>query len=125
MDRLVIVIALLAAFVVPASAATPTPHPVSPYVALDAGKPGQPKLTAAEIARIRETLNEVKPCQRPLLRYILPIATFFAVESIGHGYSMPHIFGTHNEVYWQAESRAIPMMRDTTDAEAVAEQKCP
>ena len=42
------------------------------YLALDYGKPGQPTLTAKEIARIREVLALVKPCQRAMVRYAFP-----------------------------------------------------
>jgi hypothetical protein len=106
-------------------AETPSLEPT--YVALDAGKAGQPKLDASEIAQIQTVLREVKPCQRALVRYIHvgdSVAMFFRVESNGHATTMPHVFGTHNEVYWQAEGRVTPTMSDTTDEEAIAIQKC-
>lgn len=53
-----------------ATLVTPTPAvPWGRFVALDFQKPGQPKLTAAQVALIRKTLAVVKPCQQSLLRY--------------------------------------------------------
>lgn len=50
----------------------PTPSPVPTpgrFQALEYQKPGQPPLTAAQVALIHKTLAVIKPCQRALLRY--------------------------------------------------------
>ncbi|MGC9991168.1 MAG: hypothetical protein ABSD52_02055 [Candidatus Cybelea sp.] len=50
----------------------PSPNPYVTYMAADYSKPGQPTLTANEVAQIREVLALVKPCQVGLLRYAFP-----------------------------------------------------
>ena len=70
MFELILVMALATA------APTPAWTPPPPHVALDYAKPGQPHLTARQVARIRQVLAEVKPCQRPLVRYVLDVPGF-------------------------------------------------
>jgi hypothetical protein len=110
-------------------AATPSPEPPPTYVALHAGTPGQPKLNAAEMAQVRKILAEVKPCQRPLLRYVFDgdsVAIFFAPQKTGlSGVIAPFVFGSHNEVYLPEDGSIIPTMDDVTDAQIIKYQKCP
>lgn len=118
------------------SVSKPTPAPettlANTYAAIDAGKPGQPKLTVEEIDRVQEVLYEVKPCQRMLLRYASPdgdrkngaIAMFFPIVEEGQGYSGSHVFGTTNVIYmWNG--RVVATMFTITDRQAINSQKCP
>jgi hypothetical protein len=83
------------------------PAPAPTYVALDYGKPDQPKLTEKEASKIRAVLGKVKPCQRPLVQYALldgkppdgRLAVFFRIVQTGREYRAPHVFGTRNEIY--------------------------
>jgi hypothetical protein len=67
---------------------TPTTVPTMPsYIAADYNAPGgHPSLTPDQTATIRRVLARVKPCQRPLVRYVLTqgekdgIALFFEPE---------------------------------------------
>jgi len=117
------------------SLSEPTPAPettlASKYVAINAGRPGQPRLTLDEIDRVQKVLREVKPCQRTLLRYAFPggdrkngaIAVFFPIVQEGHGYSGSHVFGTTNGIYmWNG--RVIGTMFTITDKQAIDLQKC-
>ncbi|HEY1883448.1 MAG TPA: hypothetical protein VGG51_10460 [Candidatus Cybelea sp.] len=110
---------------------TPTPEATTAiYAALDYGKPGQPRLGALAARQIRGVLREVKPCQRRLLRYIVDEANgqgvdlFFAVQSKGSWFSGPHIFGSHNEVYYQNEGQVIATMQTVTDRQAIEDRAC-
>jgi len=101
------------------------------YVAVDYAKPGQPKLTSRQLVRLRNVLLLVKPCQHPLLRYVippsdfkgLPIAVFFRVVPMVNGYSGSHVFGTTNVMY-RFDGEVISTMFQITDAQAIATEKC-
>jgi hypothetical protein len=92
------------------------------YLALDYGKPGQPILTAKEIARIRKVLALVKPCQRALIEYAfpensdwLPFILFFeapSVDSMEGSYGHP--FGQSGNVYYnEGEGLVQPVPYDS------------
>lgn len=111
----------------PAAQATLAPT----YSVLDIGKHGQPKLTVAEVARVRNVLREVKPCQRSLLRFAFSnddrsagtLALFFPIIQEGNGYSGAHIFGTSNAIYmW--DGKIVATMFTTTDKAAIEMQGC-
>jgi|SRR5580704_4182989 hypothetical protein len=95
---------------------TPWTSPPGPptYVGADYEKPGQPSLTPPQVRLIRETLSRVKPCQRPLVRYVLDgaeaqdVTLFFDVPP-GQG---AHVFGTAIDVYFPATGDEVPMGQD-------------
>ena len=91
------------------------------YVAADYDKPGHhPTLTLEQIETIRRMLARVKPCQRPLLRYVLDdeVTLFFAVPP-GQG---AHVLGTRMDVYFPRSGIEVPMPQDGPAAEARAKQ---
>jgi hypothetical protein len=72
------------------------------YVAVDYDIPGRhPSLTPAQVTRIRQTLAQVKPCQRRLVHYAIPakdgIALFFWPPD--DEASLTHVFGMPGIVY--------------------------
>jgi hypothetical protein len=95
---------------------TPGTNPSGPptYVGEDYERPGQPSLTPPQVQLIRETLSRVKPCQRPLVRYVLDgteaedVTLFFDVPP-GQG---AHVFRTAIEVYFPATGDEVPMGQD-------------
>jgi hypothetical protein len=99
----------------PTPAATASPWPT--YGALDYRTPGRhPALTQAEVAKIRNMLARVKPCQRKFLRYAfpdpaengdLPFVMFFGPYEAGH---IPHVLGAGNVDYDPAEGRVEPFI---------------
>jgi hypothetical protein len=88
----------------------PSPNPYLTYLALDYGKPGQPALTAQEIAQIREALALVKPCQLTLVRYAFPAGSgvhlilFF--QAGPHGASS-HPFGQSSNSFYEQETGTV------------------
>lgn len=92
------------------------------YLALDYSKPGQPILTAKEVARIREVLALVKPCQRALVEYAfpensdwLPFILFFEAPSLDSPGSYGHPFGQPGNVYYnEGEGLAQPIPYDSS-----------
>jgi hypothetical protein len=109
---------------------TPSPSPTWPsYRATDYGKPGQPSLTATQVARIRFILSQVKLCQRPLLRYAFPrdhyksLVVFFeprGFDSPGT-ISFSHVIGEGFAWYAPSvgETRVGPIGADDTTADMV------
>jgi hypothetical protein len=100
---LLIAVALLASNVATAAANDDAPA----YVALNYNVPGRhPPLTRAQVARIRQVLAQVKPCQRPLVRYLLSsewpdlvkdgIAFMFKAQPNNES---AHVFGAPNLYY--------------------------
>jgi hypothetical protein len=81
------------------------------FIALDYTKPGHhPFLTEAEGAAIQDALVKVKPCQRPLLRYVVSndeVSLFFAVGQ----HEGAHVFGTRS-VYDPSDAVGGPLSDD-------------
>ncbi len=75
------------------------------YLALDYGKPGQPTLTAKEVARIRKVLALVKPCQRAMVEYAFPENEDFILFFQTAGGS-PHPFGESGNAFYN-ESQGL------------------
>jgi hypothetical protein len=117
--------------------ASPTATPKYPpsYLAVNYDKPGHhPPLTAVEVARIRQVLAQVKPCQRPLVHYVLwersfikeGVALFFLTGE-------NHVFGYPNVVWWNGNVQAGPNdMTSESDLEGqrsiqwdIDRQSCP
>ena len=113
-----------------AGIATPEATPRT-FAAVDYGKPGQPILTSKEVSQIQGVLSEIKPCQRPLLRYtLLPdaperrrTAVFFRIVDVGTGYLASHVFGTNNLIY-QRNGEVHATMYLWSDKQAIDEEKC-
>ncbi len=87
------------------AAPTPAWTPPPPHIALDYAKPGQPHLTARQVARIRQVLAQVKPCQRPLVYYVIEpgenkdgVAFFFYNAKNPDEFN--HVFGESNGYYF-------------------------
>ena len=88
----------------------PSPNPYVTYLALDYDKPGQPTLTANEIAQIREALALVKPCQRRLVRYAFPawsnVRFILFFQDNPHG-AISHPFGQPGGVVYEQEEGSL------------------
>jgi hypothetical protein len=83
------------------------------YLALDYGKPGQPTLTAKEVARIRKVLALVKPCQRAMVEFAFPENEDFILffQSAGGN---PHPFGeSGNTIYNESQGLVQPVPYDS------------
>jgi len=92
------------------------------YLARDYSKTGQPRLTAAEAAKLRNTLSIIKPCRHAFLRYAFPknpdflaFVMFFQPSAAseqegGDLRPMPHILEEGNAHYkpWSGEAFATP-----------------
>jgi hypothetical protein len=111
---------------------TPGVTPWSTYAATDYGKRGQPKLTRNETAQLVTYLREVKPCQRPGLRYGFPnngqpddrMVVFFAVQKEGRGYRPGHVFGEPNLLYMKDGELIARPTGETSDGAAVDSEPC-
>jgi hypothetical protein len=99
---------------------TDGPNPTPPYVAMEYDKPGHPSMTPEQMRTIREMLAKVKPCQRPLLRYVLDdeVTLFFAVPP-GQG---ARILGSPGLFYLPGTGGEVPIQENGPEAEARAKQ---
>jgi hypothetical protein len=118
-------------FAIPSVSPLPGQTEAPTFAALDAGRPGQPELTEEERAEVRAVLREVRPCQRQLVRYAVltwagggrRVPVFFAVEELNGEHSMPHVFGSHNEIY-MPDGEVVAFPDAMTDRQAIAIQQC-
>jgi hypothetical protein len=105
-------------------------------VAIEYDKPGNPSLTFLQRSLILKTLDEVTPCQRPLVRCAVfgpkadDLILYFAVP---HGQGS-HVFGTAIDVYFPDRGYDVPIGVGDPHAEQrkkfgiqwdIAHQPCP
>src|ERR1700722_16814119 len=81
------------------------------YAAEDYDKPGRPgpSLSPSDTANIENVLSQVKPCQRPLVRYSFGNGSTSAILffEVPPG-SAAHVLGTANEYYDPGSGSVIP-----------------
>ncbi len=101
----------------PARPANPAAMPPWPgYVAIDYGKPGQPKLGAADRSHIGNILDTVLPCQRPLVRYAFAggsgsMVLFFEIPPDRGA----HVFGQSGLIYVPSSDSVVAAPPDSMD----------
>jgi hypothetical protein len=118
---------------------TVTPYYEWPsYLAKDYGKAGQPRLSVAEVTKIRNTLAVLKPCQRAFLRYaspknsdFLPFVMLFQPSTVseqkgGDLRPTPHILGEGNADYepWSGEAFVTPYWESDKISADVNDRGC-
>lgn len=93
------------------TSSSPAPDRGFSFAAGEYNTPGHPELSPAQVIRIKQILAEVKPCQRPLVRYGLfgPSAddmVFFFKVPPGQ---VTHVLGAQNLYYNPRNGTMVPM----------------